>query len=128
MKRIITASGILIVLSVLAGASCPSVIPQPSPTPSPGIADVVMQNIAFVPQNVSIRRGDTVRWSNLDNLYTHTVTSGNPGDADAGSLFDSGPLSTNQIFTHQFNDVGEFVYFCRMHPTVMLNARVIVAE
>ena len=31
-----------------------------------------------------------------------------------------------QSFTHQFNDVGEFVYFCQVHPTMMFGAKVTV--
>jgi plastocyanin len=89
------------------------------------VVDVSMQNIAFNPQTVTIKVGDSVRWTNND-VVPHTATSGNPGDADAGSVFDSGTLAGGQSFTHQFDQSGEFVYFCGVHPLTMRDARVIV--
>lgn len=124
--RAIKVCGLAAILIALLGASCPVTVLQPLPTPEPGITDVVMQNFGFVPDVVSIQQGERVRWTNRDVFTNHTVTSGNPGDADAGSLFDSGMVATNQTFVFQFNNVGDFVYFCRVHPTIMFNAHVIV--
>ncbi|MCH8241989.1 MAG: hypothetical protein IH897_05190 [Planctomycetes bacterium] len=59
-------------------------------------------------------------------LIPHTATSGNPGEAGFGSIFRSANLSTGGIFTHTFNEVGEFVYFCEVHPNMMRDAMVIV--
>lgn len=119
-------SGAALILFGLFGASCPAVLPLP-PTPQPGITDVLMRNFAFVPAIVQIPVGESVRWTNLDVFSNHTVTSGNPNDADAGSIFDSGLLGANQSFTFQFNEPGQFRYFCRVHPTLMVNALVIVS-
>jgi len=33
-----------------------------------------------------------------------------------------------QSATIQFNNVGEFVYFCRHHPTMMRGAKISVTE
>jgi plastocyanin len=123
--RAVAVGGAVFILFGLLGSSCPTILPLP-PTPQPGIADVLMQNNQFVPQVVGITVGESVRWTNLDLFTGHAVTSGNPGDSDAGSLFDSGPLPTNQSFTHQFNEVGDFVYFDPTHPTLMFDAHVIV--
>ncbi len=115
------ASGAFFVLAGLMASSCPNMMP----TPQAGVTDVKMQNMAFVPQNVTIKQGESVRWTNMD-LVPHTATSGSPGDANAGSLWNSGNLSMGQSYTHKFNDVGEFVYFCQVHPTMMFGAKVTV--
>ncbi len=96
-----------------------------APPPQAGVTDVQMQNIAFVPGDVTIKQGESVRWTNLD-ILPHTSTSGNPGGSDAGAIWDSGFLNSGQSFTRQFNEVGEFVYFCRVHPIMMRDAKVIV--
>ena len=77
------------------------------------------------PTTVMITAGDTVRWTNAD-AATHTVTSGNPGDGNAGSLFDA-TLAGGEMFEHTFNDVGTFNYFCRPHQGSMNGYEVIVS-
>ena len=47
------------------------------------------------------------------------MTSGNPGDPDAGNLFDSGEISKGDLFSYTFNQVGEFPYFCKIYPQFM---------
>jgi plastocyanin len=71
----------------------------------------------FSPQEIIISIGTTVVWTN-DDTAGHTVTSGNPGDTDFGSLFDSGfPLiAPGNTFEYTFDSVGEFPYFCQVHP------------
>ncbi len=64
-------------------------------------------------------------WTNMDFIIPHTATSGNPGDEDLGSVFRSARLSQGETFMHTFNEAGEFIYFCEVHPA-MRNARVIV--
>ena len=87
--------------------------------------EVFMRSIAFDPMKITIQVGESVTWTNQD-LVPHTVTSGNPGDADLGSIFQSALLSQGGTFTHTFNDAGEFVYFCETHPGTMRDAMVIV--
>jgi plastocyanin len=86
---------------------------------------VSMVSISFNPSTITIQQGETVRWVNND-IVPHTVTSGNPGDADAGSLFDSGTLLSGDSFEHTFTETGTFVYFCRVHPLMMRDATVVV--
>jgi plastocyanin len=117
--RIVSLSTLL--MAVLLGGCAPA-----GPSDS-GDADatVRMQGIAFVPPEVTITQGQTVRWVNNDFVF-HTTTSGNPGDADAGSLWDSGFMFRGGSFQRTFNEAGEFVYFCEVHPVQMRDARIIV--
>lgn len=88
---------------------------------------VTIRNFSYSPRSVTIRVGESVRWVNRD-FVVHTVTSGNPGDADAGDAFDSGNLSLNDEFSHTFETPGTFVYFCIPHESMasMRGATVIV--
>ena len=94
----------------------------------PGTNEVLMQNIAFVPKEITIRAGETVTWRNTD-LVPHTATSGNPGEPDIGSVFrvpDEGLLGPGGTGTVTFSEPGEFIYFCEVHPGMMRDAKVIV--
>ncbi len=86
---------------------------------------VRMRLLAFDPPHITIDAGQTVLWRN-DDLVVHTVTSGNPEDADAGALFDSGLLGFNDTFEHTFTEPGTFVYFCIPHAGHMRDATVTV--
>ncbi len=93
----------------------------------PGPNEVFMRSIAFDPPEITINVGESVIWTNMD-FVPHTATSGNPGDDDLGSIFRSARLSTGQTFTHPFDEPGEFIYFCEVHPNIMRDAKVIVQE
>lgn len=69
---------------------------------------VPMANFVFNPQEVVIAVGTTVTWVNQDGA-PHTAT------ADDGTLFKSDLLSKGQSFSHTFDKVGEFRYFCELH-------------
>lgn len=67
----------------------------------------------YVPSKISIKLGEQVVWQNQDSAF-HSVTSGTYGDPDG--LFDSGYLDPDQIFTYQFEEIGNFDYYCTLHP------------
>ena len=92
----------------------------------PGSNEVFMRSLAFDPAEITIGVGESVTWTNKDFLIPHTATSGNPGDEDLGSVFGSRSLFQGETFTHTFNETGEFIYFCKVHPVMMRNAKVIV--
>lgn len=97
------------------------------PPPEEGVTEVDIKNFAFVPKEVRIKVGESVRWTNLESgPARHTSTSGSPGATDG--LWDSGSLSPGESFTRKFEDAGEFVYFCTIHRTMaaMRDAKVIV--
>ena len=78
----------------------------------------------FSPNPIYVKVGDTVTWTNIDNME-HTVTSGTgPSDRSKGKQFDSGlsgltVLTAGKTFSHQFIKAGEFPYFCQIHPTLV---------
>lgn len=73
---------------------------------------------------IEIHRGDTVVWANADTA-PHTVTSGTPENGP-DQKFDSGLFNSGKSFPLQFENVGNFPYFCIVHP--WMTGEVIVVE
>jgi plastocyanin len=122
-----TGLGFAAITFIVGAVVLPSCGPVSPPEPEEGVADVSIADFAFEPRNVTIRAGERVRWTNLESFpIPHTATSGGPDDEDG--LFDTGTLLPGDSFTQVFEDPGEFIYYCRFHPTVelMVGAMVIV--
>ena len=64
---------------------------------------------------ITIEVLDFVQWENADT-DVHTVTSGTPDGEDVGAIFDSGLFAPGDGFRQQFTEVGEYPYFCLVHP------------
>jgi len=69
--------------------------------------------------SLTIQVGDTVMW-NFDQQSIHTITSGSSGDADAGSMFNSGDMAVGTSFMYTFDTAGTFPYYCARHPAFMM--------
>ena len=68
----------------------------------------------YLPFNVKINLDQTVLWENIDSA-AHTVTSGSPENG-ISDYFDSGIIAPSEVFTFEFDRVGDFTYFCTLHP------------
>jgi plastocyanin len=69
--------------------------------------DVKIDNFTFGPQKLSVKVGDTVTWTNEDDI-PHTVVS--------IGHYRSQALDTGDKFTFTFTKAGSFQYFCGLHP------------
>jgi len=72
-------------------------------------------NECFIPYEVTVDVGGEVTWSNPD-VAAHTVTSGVITDDTKGTIFDSGLVAPGSTFSHEFEEVGTYPYFCFVHP------------
>jgi plastocyanin len=81
-------------------------------------ATVDMKDLAFSPATIQITQGDTVTWTNDEEIVPHDVTSGALGQTDLGQQFGSEVLPPGQSFSATFSEPGEFVYLCRLHPAM----------
>ena len=70
-------------------------------------AAVVIDNFTFNPPEVKVKIGDTVTWTNHDDI-PHTVVS-------AGK-FRSKALDSDDSFSFTFTAAGDYKYFCSLHP------------
>ena len=77
-----------------------------------GPNQVVIDNFAFGPTTLTVKRGTTVTWINKDG-DAHTVTA-----VGAKPLFGSNPLDTGESFSFTFSQPGTYAYFCKIHPTM----------
>src|SRR5438105_4692654 len=94
-------------------------------TPPVGAADgVLIKNLAFAPATITVARGTTLTWKNLDEIE-HNVVSGPLQQPDG--RFASANLATGQTFTFTFASPGTYPYFCALHDTLM-PATVVVAD
>lgn len=83
-------------------------------SPAPAVVhEVEVIPFEFVPRDLTVAAGDTVRW--IWVMGTHTVTHGANCTEEPNSLFDVFSDPTHPVFEYQFNDPGTVPYFCRPH-------------
>ena len=78
------------------------------------------KNTGVTTGEITVYPGDSITWSNGDSAF-HTITSVSPssietGDFEEDGLFDSGFFTAGKSYTRQFNDQGDFYYYCTLHP------------
>lgn len=75
--------------------------------------NIEMSAVTFVPAVDTVAVGQTVTWTNNDQVI-HTVT------ADSGSVdaFDSGDVAGSGTYTHAFQTAGTYGYYCRYHGSM----------
>lgn len=73
---------------------------------------VTIQNFAFTPASITVKKGTTVTWTNKDSA-AHTVTENDGKDGPASSDVNSG-----QTYSFTYNSVGTFQYHCSIHPSM----------
>ena len=71
-------------------------------------ASINIQNFAFNPVALTVKKGATVTWTNSDSV-PHQIRS---------ATFNSSQLSQGQTFSFTFNDAGNFDYSCAIHPSM----------
>jgi plastocyanin len=117
MKNIVVASAITLViaygilLSTAAQIAHEVIIPEG--------ASMKPEN-GFEPKTTNLQAGQTVTWKNNDNSL-HTVISGKGlNDPNKGKPFDSRltTLTPGKSWSYQFTSVGDFPYFCELHPAM----------
>lgn len=134
MKKIFLV-GLVVIAMLLSGCAygpepgvTPTPMPSPAVTPTPAMTPqanetettpvaedaVEIRGFAFNPAELTVSRGTTVAWTQMDAV-SHTVTG--PG-------FESGRLSQGQSFRNTFNEAGTFDYICSIHP--YMRGRIIV--
>jgi hypothetical protein len=75
---------------------------------APGARLVQIRQFDYMPREITIRRGETVEWVNMDP-EGHTATA----DDDS---WDSGYLEDGESFSRVFTEPGRYAYYCTPHP------------
>ena len=68
---------------------------------------VTIDNFTFSPAELKLKVGDTVTWTNHDDIPHTTVSAGK---------FRSKTMDTDNSFTFTFTAAGDYKYFCSLHP------------
>ena len=85
----------------------------PLPAGAAGVKRVVLEDIDFSPNTVTIRRGASVRWEWRDRRVSHDVTS-------RGRLrFRSSETKLSGTHTVRFRRKGTYRYVCTIHPSML---------
>jgi plastocyanin len=82
--------------------------PSPTSTSINSSTNINIENFAFNPQELVIKKGNTVTWTNNDSV-THQLS---------GNGFQSGLLNHGDIFKSTFETIGTFDYNCSIHPSM----------
>jgi plastocyanin len=113
---------ILVLVTILtfsaAFAGCTSSqspAPQGAGTAAPaaGPGAITIKSFAFSPQEMTVKQGTTVTWTNQDGV-AHTIVS----DAGAPEAISSGPVSQGGSFSFTFTKPGTYPYHCSIHPSM----------
>ncbi len=80
---------------------------------SPTATDkVTIQDFAFSPSDITVKKGTTVTWTNQDSA-AHTVT-----ESDGSTGPNSGNLENGKSYSFTYNQIGTFTYHCAIHPSM----------
>jgi len=75
---------------------------------------VTIQNFAFSPASLTIKKGESVTWTNKDSV-SHQIAS----DQGSAVLFSGPAIPQGQSYSFTFDTAGEFSYHCAIHPSML---------
>src|ERR1700746_2066966 len=99
-----TASLVIAVVLLVAGS--PSVTANDQP--SAANAAVNIDNFVFGPPTITVPVGETVTWTNKDDIPHTTVST--------DGVFKSKVMDTDEKFSFKFTKAGTYSYYCSVHP------------
>jgi plastocyanin len=104
--RLARAWGVAVAGLLLAGTAAST----SKVTPAAQARMVVIENVQFNPQSLTVKSGERITWVNKD-LFPHTATA----DAKA---FDSKEIAPDASWTWLARKPGTYSYVCAFHPTM----------
>ncbi len=120
LKNIFFFSGLVLFTGTIFSACQKTASPATSSTPAQTqtTSSVRIQNFTFTPNNIQVKTGQSVTWTN-DDTTAHTITSDN-------GTFDSGNVGQNGSFSFTFTKAGTYNYHCAIHPS--MTGQVVVTD
>jgi len=74
---------------------------------------VTIQNFAFSPANITVKKNTTVTWTNKDSV-AHTVM-----ETDGQTGPNSNDINQGAKYSFTFNTPGTYHYHCSIHPEMV---------
>lgn len=81
---------------------------------------VIIDQYKFIPQEITIKRGQTVRWENHEKRQYHSVWFEALGEDEPADY-----LFPDDTYERTFEQTGSFPYRCGPHPEMTGTVRVI---
>ena len=83
------------------------------------LGGALLGNKSYHPNPLIIGPNTTIIWHNTDEIL-HTVASGlGTEDNMRGKEFDSPIIIPGETYIHTFTEIGEYPYFCVLHPAMV---------
>jgi amicyanin len=83
---------------------------------------VMIAQYAYSSATATVRVGDTITWTNHDDVPHDVVASSGP------AAFRSPLLDKGQSWTHTFTSAGTYSYYCSVHPDMRAQVVVLAAD
>ncbi len=74
------------------------------------VAEVRIEGYKFLPPAVTIKAGDSVRWTNHEKRTSHSVVFPAEGGLESDRLF------PDESYQRRFDKAGRYEYHCGPHP------------
>ena len=71
---------------------------------------VTIKDFKFIPQEITIKRGQTVSWDNLEKRQYHSVWFEASGEEEPDYIF------PDESYEREFKQTGSYPYRCGPHP------------
>ncbi len=72
---------------------------------------VIIKGYQFIPQEITIKQGHTLRWENQEKRQYHSVWFEVPGEEEPADY-----LFPEDAYEREFQQAGSFPYRCGPHP------------
>jgi len=80
---------------------------------------VIIKDFKFIPQEITIKRGQTITWENREKRQYHSVWFEALGEDEPDYFF------PDESFERKFEETGSFPYRCGPHPKMTGTVHVI---
>jgi len=80
--------------------------------------EVIIKKFKFIPAEITINKGDTIVWKNMEKRQYHSVWFEKLGEPEPDYFF------PDESYSRTFNDSGDFPYRCGPHPEMLGTVRV----
>ena len=71
---------------------------------------VIIKDFKFIPQQITIKRGQTINWENREKRQYHSVWFEALGEEEPDYIF------PDESYEREFKQTGSFPYRCGPHP------------
>lgn len=94
----------------------------PFVTMAADIVEVSIKDFQFIPQEIRISKGTTVRWTNDEKRQYHSVWFKETGEPEADYFF------PGEAYEKTFDETGRFPYLCGPHPKRMTGVVIVTDD